>query len=76
MAQGRYKFDSIFRTYLPLGIIIPRFTVIINNTRFPSGQAINRTTSFGGLNLFDYIGREIAGTWNSTARELTILGFY
>ena len=73
--MGRYKFDNIFTVNLPIGIIIPKYTVVINNTRFSHGVAINKNTSFGGLNLFNYIGRDIVGNWNPVARELTITGF-
>lgn len=73
---SRYRFDVIFNVNLTLGIIIPRFTVIINNTRFSTGVAINRYTSFGGLNLFNYIGKDIIGVWSSAnGGELTITGF-
>ncbi len=73
---SRYRFDTIF-FYNPLtGIITPLFTVIINDVRFNRGITITRSSSFGGLNLFNYVGRDIAGTWNYTTRELTILGFY
>lgn len=76
MEQGRYKFSNIFSFYPDLGLIIPKFTVVINNKKYSKGQAINKTTSFGGLNLFNYVGRDIAGLWNRTTKELTILGFY
>lgn len=73
---NRYRFDTIFSYNTTLGIIIPQFTVIINNTRFNKGVSINRYTVFSGLNLFNYIGRDIAGYWNSITKELTIAGFY
>ena len=73
--MGRYRFDTIFDVNLQVGIIIPKYTVIINNTRFSHGVAINKNTSFGGLDLFNYIGRDIVGTWNSVTKELTITGF-
>lgn len=73
---GRYKFDTIF-TYNPLlGIITPKFNVLINGVPFNRGVSIYRSTSFGGLNLFNYIGRDIAGIWNAGTQTLTISGFY
>lgn len=74
--MGRYNFDNIF-TYFPAGdYIIPRYNVLINGTRINEGTAIYRTSLTGGLNLFNYIGKEIAGTWDPHVRVLNILGFY
>ncbi|MDD2496481.1 MAG: hypothetical protein PHE29_14990 [Tissierellia bacterium] len=72
----RYKFDTIFNYNAIVGIIIPRYTVIINNTRYEQGIAITKNTFFDSLDLFKYIGRDIAGKWNPTSRELTMFGFY
>jgi len=74
--MGRYRFEVIFNYNATTGIIIPRFNVLINGVPFNRGVAIYRSTSFGGLNLFNYIGRDIAGTWNPQTRVLTVLGFY
>jgi hypothetical protein len=74
--MGRYRFEAVFNVYPELGIIIPRFNVIINNVIAARGQAINRNTTFNGLNLFNYIGRDFAGTWDPVRRYLTISGFY
>lgn len=74
--MGRYRFEDIFNVYPALGIIIPRYNVVINNVIALQGQAINKNTTFNGLNLFNYIGREFAGTWNPGTRYLTISGFY
>jgi len=74
--MGRYRFDNIFNYNAVTGVIIPNFNVIINNVPFNQGSAITRFTSFGGLNLFNYVGRDIAGTWNPVTRTLTVQGFY
>ena len=74
--MGRYRFDTIFTVDSVAGVITPNFNVIINNVPFNQGFPIMRFTSFGGLNLFNYVGRDIAGTWNPTTRTLTIQGFY
>jgi hypothetical protein len=76
LTMNRYAFENIFNVYPDLGIIIPRFNVVINNTIASQGQAINKNTTFNGLNLFDYIGRDFAGTWDPRTRYLTISGFY
>lgn len=74
--MGRYRFDAIFDYNSLLGIITPRFNVVVNGAPFNRGVPIYRSTSFGGLNLFNYIGRDVAGTWNAGTHTLTILGFY
>jgi hypothetical protein len=73
---NRYRFDTIFNYYPDTGIIIPRFNVNINNVRVSKGLPIIKSSSFNGLNLFNYVGRAIAGIWNRETRELSILGFY
>lgn len=77
MNPNRYNFNDVFDTsQLQSGIIILRYHIIINGAPFNRGVAISRYTSFGGLNLFNYIGRDIAGTFNPIGNILTILGFY
>lgn len=76
MQPSRYNFDTIF-TYIPQGdYIVPKFNVLINGVRFNTGTAIYRSSYLGGLNLFNYIGRPIAGTWDVATSTLNILGFY
>lgn len=76
MSPGRYKFANIF-TYDPTnGIIVPRFDVIINGWKLNQGATINRYTFIGGLDLFNYIGKDMAGTWDAKNRVVTIQGFY
>ena len=72
----RYNFNDIFYTYPDLGIIIPRYTIVINNSVAPQGQAINRNILIGGLNLFNYIGHDLSGIWHDEIRQLEILNFY
>lgn len=74
--QQRFGFNDIFTYNALAGIITPRYNVAINNTRFPQGSVITNATSFGGLNLFNYTNRDIAGVWDPNTRELVILGFY
>lgn len=74
--MGSYRFGAIFNYDSNLGILTPRFNVSINGIRFAAGTPITRFTSFGGLNLFNYIGRGITGNWDAATRVLTISGFY
>ena len=73
---NRYSFYNIFTYNSQLGVITPQYNVMINGIRFNRGTPIARFTSYGGLNLFNYIDRDIAGTWDATTQTLTILGFY
>jgi hypothetical protein len=72
----KYEFDTIFNYSLSNGLIIPRYTVVVNNIRYPKGVAISKATDFKGLNLFNYIGKDIAGQWDGERKELNIVGFY
>jgi len=74
--QGRYNFDTIFTYNSNTDTITTRYSVNINGASFGPGSTINRFSYLGGLNLFNYIGRDIAGQWNDTTRVLNILGFY
>jgi hypothetical protein len=73
---SRYTFSSIF-SYNPNGpVIVPIVRVYINGYIFPAGAAIIPSTQTGPLNIFNYIGRDIAGTWDATSQTLTVAGFY
>jgi hypothetical protein len=76
MPQGRYAFNTLFDYDATNGILIPRFDLVINNTLLPKGVAISKSTFTGGLNLFNYVGRALAGTWNPVTKQLTVAGFY
>lgn len=70
----RYRFFHIFTT--ENGTLRPEFNVRINGILYPKGTPILVGTTFGGLNLYNYIGRAIAGTWDDTDKVLDIAGFY
>ena len=73
---ARYKFDDIF-SYDPInGILIPRFNTIISTTRLQAGIGVTKNSLAAGLNLFNYVGKDIAARWNPIASEMTIVGFY
>ena len=76
MVPLRYRFNDIFFYNPTTGVLIPRYTVIINNVRYFEGIPIANIPAIGRLNLYDYIGRDFLGEWNPTARELTVSGFY
>jgi hypothetical protein len=73
---SRYKFQNIF-SYDPLnGIIIPMFDVIVNGVIFKKGIALTKSSLLGRINLFNYIGRDIAGMWDPQKQVIIIQGFY
>ncbi len=75
MEQLRYNFDTIF-SYDPVNnILIPKFNVSINGIFLSNGNPINPATATGGVNLFNYVGKGIIGTWNSETNTLYIVGF-
>lgn len=73
----RYTFSSIFTFNANAGTITANFPVIINGLRYNQGTLVTPSTPFlGGLNLFNYIGKDVQGTFNPQTREVTIQGFY
>jgi len=77
MVVNRYTFSNVF-SYYPTGggVIIPEYNIVINGVSFNRGSAITRSTYIGGLNLFNYIGRDIAAIWYPETKILSIQGFY
>lgn len=76
MPQSRYSFYALFNYDASNGLLIPKFDLIINNTILTKGIAISKGTPTGGLNLFNYVGRSVAGTWDESTQKLEIAGFY
>ena len=74
MPASRYNFTDIFDHDQVNGILVPKFDIIVNGVRHANGVGITQIGLTGALNLFNYIGHDIAGTWDGT--NLTIEGFY
>lgn len=74
MPASRYSFETIFNwdgTNL-----VPKYAIALNGSaRFSPGNAIPRDSNSGGLVLFNYIGRDIIGTWDQANSVLQIEGF-
>jgi len=74
LTASRYSFETIFNwdgTNL-----VPKFAIALNGAvRFPPGTPIPRDPNSGGLVLFNYIGRDIIGTWDDATSVLQIEGF-
>lgn len=74
MQPQRYEFSTIFDNP-SAGVLVPKFNVVIGLARYNAGIPITLSTQTMGLNLFNYIGRPIAGQWDGVTRTLTIQGF-
>jgi len=74
--MNRYRFFDAFATSTVSGLLYPRINIVINGLRFPIYYNIPRGISFGGLDLYNYVGRDIAGTFDSISNTLTMSGFY
>lgn len=76
MTTSRYNFYEIFDYDQTRGILIPKFNITVNGMRYNKGVLIAQSSLMGNLNLFNYIGHGIAGTWDVSTFVLNILGFY
>jgi hypothetical protein len=70
-----YRFDSVFSPGPIPGSYITRYNITVNGVYFNQGSLILSTTAFGGLNILNYVGRDIIGTYNQPTGTVTILGF-
>ncbi len=80
--MNRYGFYTIFRLDPNTNLLHTLFNTYINGLYYPINTVIPRGSSFGGLDLYNYIGRDVAGNWNPNPLpnilppSLTIIGFY
>ena len=72
----RYGFYTVFGYNQQTTFLYPLFNTWINRAYFPAGMNIPRGLSFGGLDLYTLIGKDVAATWDDHNRTLTIYGFY
>lgn len=77
----RYAFDDIFTYYPQTDIIVPQFTVVINNVISKKDVPIrnnywDNNLNRPGLDLFRHIGQAFAGEWDDKAEMLHIKGIY
>ena len=74
MPASRYSFDTIFN--YDGANLVPKYAIALNGaTRFPLGVPVPEDPNSGGLVLFNYIGRDIIGTWDAATSVLQIEGF-
>ena len=73
--MGRYLFGQLF-AYNIGGLIYPRYRISVNNTIFEVNQPIPPGLTFGGINLYSYIGKDVAATWYPASQQIIFGGFY
>lgn len=73
---GKYNFYKIFNYTPATGLFTPLYNLKVLGVTFPKNQPVPDSTNFGGVNLLNVIGRDIAGNWDSTTKILEIVGFY
>lgn len=75
---NRYGFYVVFGYNQTTGMLYPLINVWINNLYYQAGISIPMGNTFGGLDLYGFKGRDVAGIWNQTTTPpfLTIVGFY
>lgn len=69
----RYGFYEIFRQN-PDGSLTPKRPIFINGISFGPGVSFTRGVLFGGVNIFNFLGKDIAGLEDSGM--LKIQGYY
>lgn len=73
---NRYGFYNLFGYNQQTNFLYPLYNTWINGIYYPAGMGIQRGPSFGGLDLYNLSGRDVAASWNTNAVSLTIHGFY
>lgn len=69
----RYNFNDIFREN-PDGSLTPKRTIRLGAATFGSSVTFGQGVSFGGVNIFQFKGADIAG--EEEGGILVIKGFY
>jgi hypothetical protein len=73
---GRYNFDTIFDYDSARDVIVPKYDVTLNGSRFPKNVPISKDPNSPGRVLFGYLGRDINGVYDTETGVLKIDGFY
>ena len=72
----RYRFNTVFTIQPGSGFIVTNLRIQVNGVTFESGTTIHPGLTFGGINIYNYIGQDVAGEWNTQSRTLVFRGFY
>jgi len=72
----RYTFSAIFGINTVTHDIFPLYNTIVNGQYFQQNVSIPRGLSFGGVDIYQLIGRDFGGYWNPTTQTLTLVTLY
>ena len=72
----RYNFNAIFGINPANGDIYPLYNMIVNGQYFERLVSIKRGIYFGGINIYEYAGRDFGGYWNQQTQILTLTTVY
>lgn len=73
----RYGFYILFGYNQQTGFLYPLYNTWINGVYFPAGMNIQHGPAFGGLDLYQLAGKDVAAIWiGPPTNTLTIQGFY
>lgn len=75
-SMNRYLFYNIFQINPQTGDIYPLYNIIVNGQFFQQYYSIPRGQSFGGVDIYQLVGREFGGTWNATTNTITLTTLY
>lgn len=73
---GKFDFYKIFSFDQSSNTFTPLYNIRIAGILYPKLQPIPHPINFGGINLYNYVGKSIAGSWDSQSKILDILGFF
>jgi hypothetical protein len=76
LSAARYNFDTIFAYDSARDVIVPKYDVTLNGSRFPRNVPISKDPNSPGIVLFRYLGRDINGFYDQETGVLKIDGFY
>lgn len=69
-----YNFSNIFAINPQSQDIFPLYNIRINGQVYLRHYTIPRGPSFGGIDLYQLVGRNFSGTWDDASQILTIVG--
>ena len=72
----RYNFNAIFAINVNTGDIYPLYNTYVNGQYFRQFFSIPRGLYFGGINIYEYVGRDFGGYWNNQTQILTLTTVY
>lgn len=74
LMYNRYNFNTLFGINPHTQDIFPLYNTIINRIPYRPYISIPRGSSFGGIDIYRFVGRTFTGTWDQNTRTVTIVG--